>query len=186
VSEIDQWVVNSVFGWMRENRDKLEKINGLSINLSGQSINSRTFLDFLSAELGQGDIPGDKLIFEVTESAAIDSFAHAERFIRQLRRYGCRFALDDFGVGFSSFSYLRNLKVDYLKIDGSFVRNMSSNDIDVALVSSMHETSRFLGIKTIAEVVENQETLDILKRIGVDYAQGYYTGKPMPIEQLAV
>jgi EAL domain-containing protein (putative c-di-GMP-specific phosphodiesterase class I)/GGDEF domain-containing protein len=184
-SDIDQWVIRTVFRWMRENPEKLGKIKGLSINLSGQSINSRNFLDFLGAELAQGSIPGDKLIFEITESAAIDSFVQAERFIHQVRRYGCRFALDDFGVGFSSYSYLKNLKVNYLKIDGSFVRNMSENEVDVALVSSMHETSRFLGIKTIAEVVENQETLDILKRIGVDYVQGYYTGKPMPIEQLA-
>lgn len=184
VSEIDQWVIRSIFDWMRQNPARLEKIEGLSINLSGQSVCSRSFLEFLTAELDRGDVPGGKLIFEITESAAIDSFAHAERFVRQVRRYGCRFALDDFGVGFSSFSYLKNLKVDYLKIDGSFIRNMSRNEIDVALVSSMHETSRFLGIRTIAEVVENQETLDILRGIGVDYAQGYFTGKPMPIAQL--
>lgn len=184
VSEIDQWVIRSIFDWMRRNPGKLEKIDGLSVNLSGQSVSSSSFLEFLTAELDRGEVPGDKLIFEITESAAIDSFAHAERFVRQVRRYGCRFALDDFGVGFSSFSYLKNLKVDYLKIDGSFIRNMSQNEVDVALVSSMHETSRFLGIRTIAEVVENQETLDILRRIGVDYAQGYLTGKPMPIAQL--
>lgn len=184
VSEIDQWVIHSIFDWMRQNPGTLDKIDGLSINLSGQSVSSGSFLEFLTAELDRGDVPGGKLIFEITESAAIDSFAHAERFVRQVRRYGCRFALDDFGVGFSSFSYLKNLKVDYLKIDGSFIRNMSRNEIDVALVSSMHETSRFLGIRTIAEVVENQETLDILRGIGVDYAQGYFTGKPMPIAQL--
>lgn len=185
-TEIDQWVIREVFAWMRAHSAGLERINGLSVNLSAQSINSRSFLDFLSAEMEQGRIRGDKLIFEITESAAIDSFAHAERFIRQMRRHGCRFALDDFGVGFSSFSYLKNLKVDYLKIDGSFVRNMSQNDVDVALVSSMHETSRFLGLETVAEVVENEETLNILKRIGVNYVQGYYTGRPLPLDRLAI
>lgn len=185
VNEVDQWVISSIFQWMRDNPEKLERISGFSINLSGQSINSKGFLNFLTAQLGQGDIPGHKLIFEITESAAIDSFNHAEQFIRQVRRYGCKFALDDFGIGFSSFSYLKNLKVDYLKIDGSFIKDMSRSEVDVALVSSMHETSRFLGIKTVAEAVENQETLDILKNIGVDYAQGYFTGRPMPIDQLA-
>jgi EAL domain-containing protein (putative c-di-GMP-specific phosphodiesterase class I)/GGDEF domain-containing protein len=184
-TEIDKWVVRSVFDWMRQNPGRLENSNGLSINLSAQSINSRNFLDFLSAELDRADIPGDKLIFEITESAAIGSFAHAERFIRQIRRYGCGFALDDFGVGFSSFSYLKNLKVDFLKIDGSFVRNMNQNEIDVALVSSMHETSRFLGIKTVAEMVEDRETLDILRRIGVNFVQGYHLGKPLPIDDSA-
>lgn len=185
VSEVDQWVVNSVFQWMRDNPEKLQRIGGFSINLSGQSINSKGFLNLLTAQLGRGDIPGHKLIFEITESAAIDSFNHAEQFIRQLRRYGCKFALDDFGIGFSSFSYLKNLKVDYLKIDGSFIKDMSRSEVDVALVVSMRETSNFLGIKTVAEAVENQETLDILKNIGVDYVQGYLTGKPVPIDQLA-
>lgn len=185
-SEIDQWVVRTAFDWMRGNAERLSEIDGLSINLSAQSINSRSFLDFLSAEMNTESVPGEKLIFEITESAAIEGFAHAERFIRKMRRYGCRFALDDFGVGFSSFSYLKNLKVDYLKIDGSFVRSMSRNEVDRALVSSMHQTSRFLGIKTIAEVVENKETLEILKNIGVNYAQGYFTGMPLPLAQLAV
>lgn len=185
VGDLDRWVVNAVFQWMRDHPQDMQRINALSINLSGQSVNSKGFLNFLTMQLGAGDIPGHKLIFEITESAAIDNFAHAEQFIRQVRRYGCKFALDDFGIGFSSFSYLKNLKVDYLKVDGSFVKDITRSEVDVALVSSMHETSRFLGIKTVAEAVENQETLDILKNIGVDYAQGYFTGRPMPIERLA-
>jgi EAL domain-containing protein (putative c-di-GMP-specific phosphodiesterase class I)/GGDEF domain-containing protein len=185
ISELDQWVVREVFNWIRSNPQQFEKVGAFSINLSGPSVNSKSFFNFMEEELGRGDIPGDKLIFEITESAAIDSFVNAEQFIKKFRRYGCRFSLDDFGVGFSSFTYLKNLKVDYLKIDGSFVRDMLRNEVDVALVSSMHETSRFLGIKTIAECVENQETLEQLKAIGVDYVQGYHTGKPMRIDQLA-
>jgi EAL domain-containing protein (putative c-di-GMP-specific phosphodiesterase class I)/GGDEF domain-containing protein len=184
VSELDQWVVREIFGWIRNHPQAFEKIGAFSINLSGQSVNSKTFLGFMEEELGRGDIPCDKLIFEITESAAIDSFANAEQFIKKFRRYGCRFSLDDFGVGFSSFTYLKNLKVDYLKIDGSFVRDMQRNEVDVALVSSMHETSRFLGIQTVAESVENEETLMQLKSIGVNYVQGWHTGKPMHIDQL--
>ncbi len=185
ISELDQWVVRAVFNWIRTHPKEFEKVGAFSVNLSGPSVNSKAFFSFMEEELGRGDIPGDKLIFEITESAAIDSFVNAEQFIKKFRRYGCRFSLDDFGVGFSSFTYLKNLKVDYLKIDGSFVRDMIRNEVDVALVSSMHETSRFLGIKTIAESVENEETLEQLKAIGVNYVQGYHTGKPMHIDELA-
>jgi len=185
VSELDQWVVRKTFEWIRRHPEAFERVGAFSVNLSGQSVNSKSFLAFMEEELGRGDIPGQKLIFEITESAAIDSFANAEQFIKKFRRYGCRFSLDDFGVGFSSFSYLKNLKVDYLKIDGSFIRDMVRNEVDVALVSSMHETSRFLGIRTIAECVENQETLDRLKEIGVNYVQGYFTGRPVALDRLA-
>ena len=185
ISELDRWVVRETFNWIRSHQQVFNKIGSFSINLSGQSVNSKSFLAFMEEELGRGDIPGQKLIFEITESAAIDSFANAEQFVKKFRRYGCRFSLDDFGVGFSSFSYLKNLRVDYLKIDGSFVRDMAHNEVDAALVSSMHETSRFLGIKTIAECVENQETIDKLKVIGVNYVQGYLTGKPQPIDELS-
>lgn len=185
ISELDQWVVRTAFGWIRSHPLEFEKVGAFSINLSGPSVNSKSFFSFMEEELGRGDIPGGKLIFEITESAAIDSFVNAEQFIKKFRRYGCRFSLDDFGVGFSSFTYLKNIKVDYLKIDGSFVRDMRNNEVDVALVSSMHETSRFLGIKTIAESVENEETLEQLKAIGVDYVQGYLTGRPRHIDELA-
>lgn len=185
ISELDQWVVSETFEWIRTNPKAFAQIGAFSVNLSGQSVNSKSFFSFMEEELGRGDIPGHKLIFEITESAAIDSFVNAEQFIKKFRRYGCRFSLDDFGVGFSSFTYLKNLKVDYLKIDGSFIRDMCRNEVDVALVSSMHETSRFLGIKTIAESVEDEETLAQLRTIGVNYVQGFFTGKPVPIERLA-
>lgn len=185
ITELDQWVVRKVFEWIRVHRQVFERIGAFAINLSGQSVNSKSFMAFMEDELGRGDIPGEKIIFEITESAAIESLTNAEQFIKKFRRYGCRFALDDFGVGFSSFGYLKNLKVDYLKIDGSFIRDMADNEVDVALVSSMHETSRFLGIKTVAECVENQATLDRLLEIGVNYVQGYFTGKPFVLDRLA-
>ena len=135
---------------------------------------------------GKGDIPGHKIIFEITETAAIEGFSQAQHFIRQIRRFGCKFTLDDFGVGYCSFTYLKNLKVDYLKIDGSFVKEIAASGIDESLVRSMRETSSFLGIKTIAEFVENAETLAKLDEIGVDYAQGYFFGRPIPLEEISL
>jgi EAL domain-containing protein (putative c-di-GMP-specific phosphodiesterase class I)/GGDEF domain-containing protein len=182
--DVDRWVITQVFDWIRAFPTTFERIEGFSINLSGQSVNSETFLEFLLEELAAGDIPGDKIIFEITETAAIDSFSLAQHFIRQIRRFGCKFSLDDFGVGFCSYTYLKNLKVDYLKIDGSFVRDIVSSVIDATLVASMKETCSFLGIKTIAEYVESEEILAKLHEIGVDYAQGYHIGKPIPIARL--
>ncbi len=182
--EVDRWVVTQVFDWIRAFPETFSRIQGFSINLSGQSVNSEAFLEFLLEELAVGDIPGEKIIFEITETAAIDSFSLAQQFIRQIRRFGCRFSLDDFGVGFCSYTYLKNLKVDYLKIDGSFVKDIVSSEIDATLVASMKETSSFLGIKTIAEYVENDRILAKLEEIGVDYAQGYHIGKPVPIAEL--
>jgi EAL domain-containing protein (putative c-di-GMP-specific phosphodiesterase class I)/GGDEF domain-containing protein len=182
--EIDRWVITQVFDWIRAFPAIFERIEGFSINLSGQSVNSGAFLEFLLEELAAGDIPGNKIIFEITETAAIDSFSLAQHFIRQIRRFGCKFSLDDFGVGFCSYTYLKNLKVDYLKIDGSFVRDSVSSVIDASLVASMQETCSFLGIKTIAEYVESEEILAKLHGIGVDYAQGFHIGKPIPIAEL--
>ena len=184
ITEVDRWVVRHVFQWIREHAADFELIGGFSINLSGQSIFNPLFLNFLLAELGKGDIPGHKIIFEITETAAIEGFSQAQHFIRQIRRFGCKFTLDDFGVGYCSFTYLKNLKVDYLKIDGSFVKEIAASGIDESLVRSMRETSSFLGIKTIAEFVENAETLAKLKEIGVDYAQGYFFGRPVPLKEV--
>ena len=182
--EVDRWVITQVFDWIRAYPTIFERIEGFSINLSGQSVNSEAFLEFLQEELAVGDIPGDKIIFEITETAAIDSFSLAQHFIRQIRRFDCKFSLDDFGVGFCSYTYLKNLKVDYLKIDGSFVRDIVSSVLDATLVASMKEACSFLGIKTIAEYVESEEILAKLHEIGVDYAQGFHIGKPIPIAKL--
>ncbi|HYE36173.1 DUF1631 family protein [Methylocaldum sp.] len=184
ITEIDRWQIQSVFRWIRNHPDQFAAIGGFSINLSGQSLNSAEFLDFLQPKLAGADWPLDKITFEITESSAIVEFAQAEYFIRKIKRYGCKFSLDDFGSGFSSYAYLKNLQVDYLKIDGSFVRDMASNDADYAMVKSMNEIGHSLGIKTIAEYVENDAILEKLREIGVDYAQGYHIGKPILIEDL--
>ncbi|WP_158002480.1 DUF1631 family protein [Methyloterricola oryzae] len=183
-SEIDRWQVRTTFAWIRGHAEVFAGLGGFSINLSGQSLNSESFLDFLHEELARRDVPADKITFEITETAAVSEFGRAGRFIRQIRRHGCRFSLDDFGSGFSSYSYLKNLEVDYLKIDGSFVRDLAESATDYALVKSMNDIAHSLGIKTIAEYVESESILYKLREIGVDYAQGYAVQKPVPMAEL--
>ncbi|QSA95974.1 DUF1631 family protein [Methylococcus sp. EFPC2] len=184
--EIDRWQVHSAFEWIRRNRAQFDAVGGFSINLSGQSLTSLSFLEFLQGELLAADWPLGKITFEVTETAAIGEFGEAVKFIRQIRRYGCKFSLDDFGSGSSSYGYLKNLHVDYLKIDGSFVKDLADSPIDYAMVKSMNEIGHSLGMKTIAEYVESEAILEKLREIGVDYSQGYHTGQPRPLAELTV
>jgi EAL domain-containing protein (putative c-di-GMP-specific phosphodiesterase class I) len=129
------------------------------------------------------DVPAEVLCFEITETAAIANIEAATQFMHELKFLGCRFALDDFGSGLSSFGYLKNLPVDYLKIDGSFVRNMDTDAIDRAMVSSIHQLASVIGIKTIAEFVENDSILEQLADIGIGYAQGYGISRPSPLQE---
>ncbi len=184
--EIDQWVINNVFGWIDQNREDFESMDGFSINLSGQSINSQDFLEFLKALLAASKVPLNKITFEITETVAAESMVFTKRFIHAIKQFGCKFSLDDFGSGYSSYSYLKNLDVDYLKIDGVFVKDIANNKADIAIVKSMNEIAHSLGLKTIAEYVENNEILEILKEIGVDYAQGYGIQKPIPLLELII
>jgi EAL domain-containing protein (putative c-di-GMP-specific phosphodiesterase class I) len=141
-------------------------------------------MELLHEQLATADWSLEKVTFEITETAAIADFAQADKFIRRIRRHGCRFALDDFGSGFASYAYLKNLQVDFLKIDGAFVRDLAVSEADYALVKSMNEVGHSLGIKTIAEYVESEEILAKLREIGVDYVQGYCIGKPMLLTDL--
>jgi len=127
----------------------------------------------------------NRVCFEITETVAIRNLPLATKLIKELRNLGCQFALDDFGSGLSSFSYLKNLPVDYLKIDGSFIMDIVSDPIDRAMVEAIREVSRIMGVKTVAEWVENAEVAEALRRIGIDYAQGYFFGRPGTIEQWA-
>lgn len=182
--DLDQWVLRNSFKWIRENAALLGAVNGFSINLSGLSLVNENVLDFIRNALDGNDLPAEKIIFEVTESAAIERLDAAQDFIDKVKAYGCRFSLDDFGSGYSSFAYLKGLKVDYLKIDGAFIRDMLKEHADFAMVKSMHEVGHALGLKTIAEYVESDAIFDKLKEIGIDYAQGYAIEKPMPLHQL--
>ncbi len=135
-------------------------------------------------QLTEANIPPEKICFEITETAAIANLPDACRFINVLRQQGCCFALDDFGSGLSSFAYLKNLQVDFLKIDGTFVKDIAEDPLDWAMVKYINEIGQLMGKQTIAEFVENEDILAKLKEIGVDYAQGYHLGEPRPIDDM--
>ena len=180
-SKLDPWVIHTAFNWLYDNPDILERVGHCGLNLSGQSLGDSSLLNFITSELIDKNIPLHKICFEITETAAIANLENAVAFIKTLRDLGCKFALDDFGSGLSSFAYLKNLPVDFLKIDGAFVKDIVDSPVDYAMVSSIHQVGKALGIKTIAEFVENNEILSKLEEIGIDYAQGYGIALPKPI-----
>ena len=184
MAQIDCWVINALFDWMEANPEKMAGIAGFSINLSGNSVTNDRVLEYILAQLTRRQINSRKLCFEITETSAISSLATANDFISEVKRFGCRFSLDDFGTGLSSYAYLQKLDVDFLKIDGIFIRNIVHNTKDQALVSSIVELAQFMGLKTIAEFVEDAEVCDYVKALGVDEGQGYFLGKPTLLEDL--
>jgi EAL domain-containing protein (putative c-di-GMP-specific phosphodiesterase class I) len=180
---IDRWVINNTFRALTLDIDRvMRRVTSCCINLSGQSLSDERFMDFLVNEIRDSGIPPEILCFEITETAVIANLCNASTLIRTLRDMGCRFALDDFGVGLSSFGYLKNLLVDYLKLDGSFIKNMVNDNIDLAMVEAINQIGHTMQIKTIAEFVEDKETLAAVREVGIDYAQGYAIAKPVPIE----
>lgn len=181
---VDRWVVRSTLRWLSEHSEHVTILGLCSINLSGQSLGDESFLSDIMASFPEFGVPADKICFEITETAAIANLQTATNFIQTLRELGCKFALDDFGSGLSSFAYLRNLPVDYLKIDGLFVKNIADDLVNRAMVNSINEVGHVMGKKTIAEFVENDAIVAILEEIGVDYAQGYGIGKPVPIDEI--
>jgi diguanylate cyclase (GGDEF)-like protein/PAS domain S-box-containing protein len=184
ITQLDRWVIKECCKLLLAHPAFLEQINFISINLSGQSLTDESFLDFVIRELEQASIDCTKICFEITETAAITHLTRAMTFISTLKGLGCKFALDDFGSGLSSFAYLKNLPVDYLKIDGMFVKGIVNDPIDHAMVKSINEIGQIMGMKTIAEFVENNEIKGMLREIGVNYVQGYGVGKPLPFESL--
>ncbi len=171
--EVDRWVIRNALDWMAKHRSKVDAVGGYSINLSGLTLGDDNILRYVLDRLAETQVPPSKVIFEVTESAAIDTLSVAVNFINTLKDYGCRFALDDFGTGDASFSYLKTLPIDFVKIDGSIVKDIVDSPKDLALVKSINEIGHFLGKKTVAEFVENDDVLARLRQLGVDYAQGY-------------
>lgn len=180
--DVDREVIRKAFLWLSEHPQLWPEIS-ISINLSGNSLGSEGMLDYIAEMQGRYGIPSSCVCFEITETSAIQNRTRAMEMLNQLRRLGFAFALDDFGSGFASYGYLRELPVDYVKIDGCFVRHLASNAKDYAIVKSIHDVCRVMGIETVAEFVENQEIVDKLLEIGVDYAQGYAIGRPKPLEQ---
>ena len=180
MSEIDRWVVRHAFDWLARH----PAVPGFSINLSGQSIGNEHFLDFVMEQFRLSALDPAKLCFEITETVAIANWSRASHFIFVLKGMGCRFALDDFGSGMASFAYLKGLAVDFIKIDGVFVRDMVNDQVDHAMVEMINHIGHVMGIQTIAEYVENEEILRALQRLGVDYVQGFGIHKPEPLERL--
>lgn len=184
--KIDMIIITKTLSWLRNHPEHVLKLDMCSINLSGQSIGDPQFIDDLVEILNNSALPLEKLCFEITETVAIGSFSNASKLIRKLKKLGCKLALDDFGTGLSSFSYLKRLHVDYIKIDGVFVKDMANDEQDMGIVKSINELSHLFGKKTIAEYVEDEVIIEKLKEIGVDYAQGYHLGKPVPIDMMAL
>jgi len=182
MTNIDQWVIKRYFTWLNKNPEHLAQLSSASINLSTQSLGDEAFSNFLINAFNQFSIPHEKICFEITESMAITNLDNTQIFIKRFRSLGCRFALDDFGTGFSSYAYLKELKVDYLKIDGIFVKNINEDEVDYAMVKSISDVAKAIGIETIAEFVENEEIRQKLIKIGITYSQGYHIHKPTKLE----
>jgi len=184
ITKIDYWVLNAAFDWLAINADKFSVQTHFSINLSGQSLGDEQVLKYITGRLDEGKFPSSKVQFEVTETMAIANLVVANVFISTIKEYGCGFSLDDFGSGLSSFGYLKNLNVDILKIDGLFVKDILDDPIDLAMVESINKIGHVMGLKTIAEFVENDEIAQKLTVLGVDYLQGYGIHKPTFIDDV--
>ncbi len=183
IGGIDRWVTQQAVRLIEaHNRQGRELI--LEVNLSGRTLTDDRFPDDVKRQIASARIDPASLVFEVTETAAVADIEHARRFAQSLAKLGCKFALDDFGAGYASFYYLKHLPISYLKIDGEFVRDLPRSRTDRLIVKALVEVCEGLGIKTVAEFVADQETLDIVRELGVDFAQGYLFGKPEPVSAL--
>ncbi|MBC7784973.1 MAG: EAL domain-containing protein, partial [Burkholderiales bacterium] len=180
---VDRWVIKTAFAHYIKAADAQSSLLIYSINLSGASIGDEHFLSFVCEQLAIFGVPPRGICFEITETSAIANLSRAAALIRELKAIGCRFSLDDFGSGMSSFSYLKKLPVDFLKIDGSFVKDMVDDPIDRAMVEAINHIGHIMGIQTIAEYVENEAIFQELRKIGVDFAQGYGIGRPAPLDE---
>ncbi|MFZ5485034.1 MAG: DUF1631 family protein [Pseudomonadota bacterium] len=183
--DLDRWVVEQTFDWIRRHPAAFHALGGFSINLSGQSLVDPDMLATLHRLLAPRDIEAGRLSFEITETATMENFEAAGEFIRQIRDYGCGFCIDDFGSGNASYGYLRHLRTDTLKIDGTYVKDMLHDANLRAMVKSMNDIGHSLGMKTVAEYIATPELLALARELGIDYAQGYAVGKPVPLDELA-
>lgn len=181
-TRVDLWVINTIFSMVKSSPSFLDNIQCIDINLSGQSLGNEEIFRTIASHLKKEYVPTQKICFEITETAVVSHLQEAVEFIKRLKELGCQFSLDDFGSGLSSFAYLKTLPVDFIKIDGSFVKDIVEDEIDYAFVKSIKEIGRVMGKQTIAEFVENDAILVKLQDIGVDFAQGYGIGKPVPID----
>jgi diguanylate cyclase (GGDEF)-like protein len=184
MGEIDRWVIRNAFKFIATNILRLDHLGAFTINISGNSLIEDDFMEFVLEQFNETRLPASKICFEITEKAAFGNLDSVIDFIEKMQIIGVQFSLDDFGRDLSSYSYLRRLPVDYLKIDGSFVKDIKTNPSDYAVVKSINEIGHFMGKTTIAEFVEDDEVVEILREIGVDFVQGFGIGKKVPITEL--
>ena len=180
---LDRWVVKNVLKHLSVIPEQ-DPLPVFAINLSGQSLNDSEFLSFVQNEIKVSGVHPQMLCFEITEQVAVEDINAINQFIASLKKMGCKFSLDDFGTGISSYSYLRSLDVDYLKIDGSFVKHIANDHVAKTMVQSINQVGHTMNLKIIAEYVENETIVEILREMGVDYGQGYQIAKPCPIEDV--
>lgn len=187
MTKVDRWVLKRAFSELGEHPEVWTRVSGVSINLSGSSLNDDKLLGFIESLFEQYPVPPERICFELTETAAVANLTKTADFVRHLQKIGCTFSIDDFGTGFSSYDYLKRLPVDFVKIDGSFVKEIERSPSDLAMVKSINEIAHVLGRKTIAEYVETPSIRARLAELGIDYVQGYGVEEPRPLsEYLAV
>ncbi len=179
---LDRWVINNTFSWLQDAQRRGKRLGLCAINLSGHSLGDGGLKQYIVGQLIAYDIPAERVCFEITETAAVSRLDQAIHFIGDMHELGCQFALDDFGTGMSSFAYLKNLPVDYLKIDGSFVKDILDDPVDCGMVESINQIGHLMGLRTIAEYVENDRIRERLAEIGVDYVQGFGVARPGPLD----
>jgi EAL domain-containing protein (putative c-di-GMP-specific phosphodiesterase class I) len=179
---VDRWVIDNVFRFLGGLPEAAHPLRTCCINLSGASLTDEQLLHYIQGKLAEYEVSPRLVCFEITETATIANMNRALRLISELRARGFRFALDDFGTGLASFAYLKHLPVDFLKIDGTFVKDIVRDPVNLAIVKATNEIGHALGIKTIAEYVEDVETLEALRQLGVDYGQGFGIARPKPLE----
>jgi diguanylate cyclase (GGDEF)-like protein len=180
-ARLDRWAIETTIDWLSENKSELDKLDICSINLSGQTIASQDMYDFIEEKIRLTAFPAEKLCFEITESAALSNLDNAKSFISDLKHLGCQFALDDFGSGSSSFSHLKSLDVDTIKIDSSFIKDLFKDPVNLATVKSINEVAKTLNKTTIAEGVETEAVAKELTSLGIDFAQGFHFGEPQAL-----
>jgi EAL domain-containing protein (putative c-di-GMP-specific phosphodiesterase class I) len=181
--QIDRWVVSATLAKLAEIAEFVDGHAAVfSVNLSGQSLGDDDILEFIEEEIKQSGLPSASLCFEITESAAVSNLEKAQSFIDRLRYLGCGISLDDFGAGLSSFAYLKNFSVDMLKIDGGFIQDITENRISESMVAAITQVAKVMDLQTVAEYVETEKTRELITTLGVDYAQGHITGKPIALD----
>lgn len=180
---LDRHVLDATLAWLESHPDVAARVAQCSINLGAATLVDEEFGEYLAARLRRSALRAGQLCLEITETSVVRDMTRTRRFVRRMRNLGCSFALDDFGTGFCSFSYLRDLQVDYLKIDGSFVRDLASSPLSEAVVRSITEIAHLLDIRAVAEHAEDETQIDLLRALDVDYAQGYAFQRPLPIAE---